>query len=115
MQFSILPPDELAAATVGVLRRYQAMGDVVNVTHTLSFALIVLADAQRLETCAAVLGWLSGRPTLHTDPLGRLAEVRSAVEESLGDKSQPLIDAGHLMSIDDVVDFTVIEFDAITH
>ena len=62
VQFAVLPTDELASVTVDVLRRFHAMGDAMNVTHTVSFALVVLADAERLETSALVLGWLRGRP-----------------------------------------------------
>ena len=62
-----------------------------------------------------MLGWLSGRPAYHADPLGRLAEVTATLEESLGDKAQPLIDAGRLMSIDDLVDLTSTELSAIDH
>ena len=115
VQFAALPPEELANVTVDVLRRYHAMGDSVNVTHTVGFALVVLADAdaQRLEASAAVLGWLSGRPVCHADPLGRLAEVRSTVEESLGEKTPSLIDAGRMMSVDDLVELTSTELDAI--
>ena len=88
------------------------MDDPLDVTHTASFASVLLADAGRLETCAVLLGWLSRRPTSH-DPLGRLAEVRGIVEESLGDRAQALIDAGRAMSIDDVVDLVSVELDAI--
>ena len=113
VQFAVLPPDELASVTVDVLRRFHAMDDPLDVTHTVSFALVVLADAGRLEACALLLGWLSGRPTFHADPLGRLAEVSRTVEESLSEKAQPLIDAGRTMSIDDIVDLASTELDAI--
>ena len=112
VQFAVLPPDELASVTVDVLRRFHAMDDPLDVTHTVSFALVVLADAGRLQACALLLGWLSGRPTFHADPLGRLAEVSSTVEESLSEKTQPLIDAGRTMSLDDIVDLASTELDA---
>jgi predicted ATPase/class 3 adenylate cyclase len=115
VQFAVLPPDELASVTVDVLRRFYAMDDALDVIHTVGFALVVVADAGRLEACARLLGWLSGRPTFHADPLGRLVEVTSTVEESLGDASQSLIDAGRAMSIDDVVDLVSVELDAINH
>ena len=42
------------------------------------------------------------------------AEVRIAVEESLGDKSQSLIDTGRSMSIDDIVALVCSELASIT-
>ncbi len=113
VQFAVLPTDELASVTVDVLRRFHAMGDAMNVTHTLSFALVVLADAERLETSALVLGWLRARPAYSADPVGRLADVTATLEESLGDKAQVLIDAGRLMNLDDLVDLATTELDAI--
>ena len=56
VQFAVLPPDELASVTVDVLRRFHAMGDPLDVTHTVSFALVVLADAdgsRRRHWCSA--------------------------------------------------------------
>ena len=111
----MLPPDELASVTLAVLCRFHAMGDPLNVTHTVSFALVVLADAGRLETSALVLGWLRGRPAYGTDPLGRLAEVTTTLEESLGEKAQTLIEAGRLLTVDEVVDLASTELGAITH
>ena len=90
---------------------------VVPANHKLSLGfasgLMTLTSASN-TVIALLLGWLSSRPTSH-DPLGRLAEVRSTVEESLGDKAQPLIDAGRMLSIDEVVDLTSTELDAIDH
>jgi hypothetical protein len=91
------------------------MGDAMNVTHTLSFALVVLADAARLDTAALVLGWLRARPAYHANPLGRLAGVTTTIEESLGAKAQSLIDTGRLMSLDDLVDLATNELGALQH
>jgi len=113
VQFAVLPADELASVTVDVLRRFHAMGDQMNVTHTLSFALVVLADAGRLETAALVLGWLRARPGYHNDPVGRLPDVTANLEAALGAQGQTLIETGRVMTLDDALQRTVTELDAL--
>jgi len=46
-------------------------------------------------------------------PLRRLAEVNRSVEESLGDSWQSLNDAGRLMPVDDIVELTCRQIDAL--
>jgi predicted ATPase len=115
VQLAVLPPDEFASATADVLRRFHAMGDTADLTSTMMYVPVVLADAQRLDACAAVFGWLSSRPTVNLERRGRLTEIRSAAEESLGDHWQSRIDAGRAMSVDEIVELACSELDAINH
>jgi hypothetical protein len=104
VQAGILSPPELAREMIGLLRLLASTRNVLVSLLTFSQAVQLLETAGRSATAAMICGWLDGRSGRAAFNIGEHMAAVEAVQSSVGDRWEELLQIGRRHSFDQIID-----------